>query len=141
MATTKRPDATCATGVVSLAGSIAGRPQACCPAYCGECSDYETCSKIRGQDSANSCCATKVLDRECGGEGGTPANECLKQCKESAPPCIMAEGVTWEAPEETSAAEDCDNAEDEWMTKAENAVKAAPGGDDQWSDLSGSLSA
>merc|ERR1719502_684731 len=61
----KKPDPTCATGVVSLAGAVADRPQACCPAYCGECSDYPECASVRGQDSANACCLSKVLDLEC----------------------------------------------------------------------------
>merc|ERR1719281_2122098 len=65
LAQAKRPDPTCKTGVVSLAGAVADRPQACCPAYCGECSDYPECDKVRGQDSANACCLSKVLDLEC----------------------------------------------------------------------------
>ena len=39
----------CKTGVVSLAGTP--DPQVCCPAYCGECSDYPDCASVRGQDS------------------------------------------------------------------------------------------
>merc|ERR1719265_260272 len=132
---TKRPDPTCATGVVSLAGAVADRPQACCPAYCGECSDYPECDKVRGQDSANACCLSKVLDLECGGPAKPPANVCLKKCVDAVPPCIMEEGVAFEAPAVTSAAEDCNEAVGEWMTKAESAVKAGKGGAASWDNL------
>merc|ERR1719247_3805429 len=59
-AAAKRPDPTCATGVASLKGAIADKPQACCPSYCGECSDYAACSTVRGQNSEGACCASKV---------------------------------------------------------------------------------
>merc|ERR1719218_501662 len=131
----KKPDPTCATGVVSLAGAVADRPQACCPAYCGECSDYPECGSVRGQDSANACCLSKVLDLECGGPAKPPANVCLKKCVDAVPPCIMEEGVAFEMPEVTSAAEDCNEAVPEWMTKAESAVKAGKGGADSWDAL------
>merc|ERR1719265_1637379 len=131
----KRPDPTCKTGVVSLAGAVAERPQACCPAYCGECSDYDQCDKVRGQDSANACCLSKVLDLECGGPAKPPANVCLKKCVDAVPPCIMEEGVAFEAPAVTSAAEDCNEAVGEWMTKAESAVKAGKGGAASWDNL------
>merc|ERR1719324_899626 len=120
----KKPDPTCSTGVVSLAGAVADRPQACCPAYCGECSDYPECDKVRGQDSANACCLSKVLDLECGGPAKPPANVCLKKCVDAVPPCIMAEGEVFEMPGVTSAAEDCNEAVGEWMDKAESAVKS-----------------
>merc|ERR1719265_1391110 len=132
---TKRPDPTCSTGVVSLAGAVADRPQACCPAYCGECSDYPECDKVRGQDSANACCLSKVLDLECGGPAKPAANVCLKKCVDAVPPCIMEEGVAFEAPAVTSAAEDCNEAVGEWMTKAESAVKAGKGGAASWDNL------
>jgi len=135
MAAAKTPDPTCKTGVVSLAGAVADRPQACCPAYCGECSDYPQCDKVRGQDSANACCLTKVLDLQCGGAAKPAANVCLKGCDEATPPCIMAEGKTWEKPAVTSAAEDCNEAVGEWMGKAESAVKAAKGGAASWDAL------
>jgi len=131
----KKPDPTCATGVVSLAGAVTDRPQACCPAYCGECSDYEQCASVRGQDSANACCLSKVLDLECGGPAKPPANVCLKKCVDAVPPCIMEEGVTFEMPEVTSAAEDCNEAVGEWMTKAESSVKAGKGGAASWDNL------
>merc|ERR1719473_2693973 len=135
MAATKKPDPTCKTGVVSLAGAIADRPQACCPAYCGECSDYAACGSVRGQDSGNACCLTKVLDLECGGPAKPPANTCLKKCTETVPPCIMEEGEVFEMPEVTSAAEDCNEAVPEWMDGVEAAVKAAEGGDEAWEAL------
>merc|ERR1719450_1806597 len=131
----KKPDPTCATGVASLAGAVPGKTQACCPAYCKECTDYETCKSVRGQNSESACCATKVLSLECGGPEKTPANICIKQCSDTNPPCIMAEGVEWVPPETTSAAEDCENAVPEWMDKVESAVKAAEGGEDSWKAL------
>merc|ERR1719265_2803064 len=131
----KRPDPTCKTGVVSLAGAVADRPQACCPAYCGECSDYPECDKVRGQDSANACCLSKVLDLECGGPAKPAANVCLKKCVDAVPPCIMEEGVAFEMPSVTSAAEDCNEAVGEWMDKAESAVKSGKGGAASWDAL------
>merc|ERR1719326_469337 len=97
------PDPECKTGVISLAGTP--DPQVCCPAYCGECSDYPDCGKVRGQDSRYRCCATNVAKRSCSGTR-TPANICIKDCAESVPPCIMAKGEVWKAPKMTSAAED-----------------------------------
>merc|ERR1719162_1435887 len=134
-AAAKRPDPTCATGVASLKGSIADKPQACCPSYCGECSDYAACSSIRGQNSEGACCASKVLALECGGPEKTPVNKCLKKCSEAMPPCIMEEGEVWSPPEVTSAAEDCNEAVPEWMSKAEAGVKAGTGGEDSWKAL------
>merc|ERR1719428_289493 len=131
----KKPDPTCKTGVVSLAGAVADRPQACCPAYCGECSDYPECGSVRGQDSANACCLSKVLDLECGGPAKPPANVCLKKCVDAVPPCIMEAGVTFEMPSVTSAAEDCNEAVGEWMDKAESAVKSGKGGAESWDNL------
>merc|ERR1719456_526053 len=135
MAGAKTPDPTCKTGVMSLAGAIADKPQVCCPAYCGECSDYAGCEKVRGQDSASACCLSKVLDLECGGPAKPPANVCLKKCADGVPPCIMEAGVTFEMPSVTSAAEDCNEAVGEWMDKAESAVKSGKGGDDSWANL------
>merc|ERR1719272_1742319 len=97
-AASKRPDPTCKTGVVSLAGAVTDRPQACCPSYCGECSDYTGCDAVRGQASENACCLSKVLDLECGGPAKPAANVCLKQCAEAVPPCIMEAGVKFEKP-------------------------------------------
>merc|ERR1719478_1358443 len=134
-AAAKRPDPNCATGVASMKGGLAGKPQACCPSYCGECSDYETCKSVRGQNSEGACCPSKVLSLECGGPEKTPANVCLKKCSEAMPPCIMEEGAEWKAPSMTSAAEDCNEAVPEWMSKAEPGVKAGKGGDDSWKAL------
>merc|ERR1719247_2885250 len=113
------PDPECKTGVVSLAGTP--EPQVCCPAYCGECTDYPDCSSVRGQDSTYRCCASKVMERSCE-HTRTPANICLKSCSDTVPPCIMAAGETWESPDVTSAAEDCNNAINDWMKDAEAAV-------------------
>merc|ERR1719172_426685 len=49
--------------------------------------------------------------------------------------CIMADGETFEMPETTSAAEDCNEAVGEWMGKAEAGVKAGKGGDASWKAL------
>merc|ERR1719325_390369 len=81
------PDPKCSAGIIAL--KEVGKPQACCAGYCGECSDYPTCSSVRGQASEGACCASKVLDLRCG--GGAPANKCLKSCSQSVPPCIMDE--------------------------------------------------
>merc|ERR1719463_197506 len=72
LAAAGKPDPTCKTGVMSI-----GTPQqVCCPAYCGECSDYPTCKSVNGQSSGNACCATRVFKMACGGK--TAANSCIK---------------------------------------------------------------
>merc|ERR1719253_1195752 len=78
------PDPLCKTGVISL--KTTGKPQSCCAGYCGECSDYETCKSVRGQNSENACCSSKVYEMRC---GNAAANVCLKKCSEAVPPCIM----------------------------------------------------
>merc|ERR1719316_1473644 len=123
----KLPDPECKTGVVSLA-TAASDNQACCPAYCGECSDYPDCSSVKGQDSEYRCCASKVLERSCE-HTRTPANICIKGCADTTPPCVMAAGTTWEPPAMTSAADDCNNAVNDWMTSARSAVEAVEGGE------------
>merc|ERR1719298_261083 len=127
------PDPSCHTGTLSLAGTT--DPQVCCAGYCGECSDYPTCKSVRGQDSENACCASKVLEMSC--DKGAPANVCLKSCTESVPPCIMPKGEDFVMPETTSAAEDCEKAVDDWVTAAQSAVEGIQGDDgaDQWSAL------
>merc|ERR1740138_657219 len=65
---------------------VSGKRQSCCAGYCGACNDYKTCASVRGQDSENACCASKVYEMRC---GNAPANICLKTCSESVPPCIM----------------------------------------------------
>merc|ERR1719191_2218706 len=123
MSVAKRPDPTCKTGVMSLAGAIADKPQVCCPAYCGECSDYAGCEKVRGQDSKNACCLSAVLDLMCGGPSKPMPNVCVKKCTESVPPCIMEAG------------EDFDEAVGDWMDAAEAAVKAGKGGAESWDNM------
>merc|ERR1740115_714806 len=73
------PDPVCHTGVISM--KVDGEPQVCCAGYCGECTDYPTCSSVRGQDSKNACCKSDVYKMRC---GEAPANVCLKKCSESA---------------------------------------------------------
>merc|ERR1719359_673052 len=119
-------DPHCSSGVISLPSGDK-KPQACCAGYCGECTDYETCKSVRGQDSANACCASKVLEMSC--DAGAPANVCLKSCTESVPPCIMPKGEAFEMPETTSAAEDCGNAVDDWVTQAQSSVEGISGDD------------
>jgi hypothetical protein len=80
------PDPHCQTGIISLTGS----PKSCCPSYCGQCNDYETCKSVNGQNSENACCASKVYTMRC---GNAPANVCLKTCSEAVPPCIMDKDV------------------------------------------------
>merc|ERR1719506_786863 len=123
----KLPDPGCKTGVVSLTGTP--DPQVCCPAYCGECTDYP--------DSEYRCCASKVMERSCS-KTRTPANICIKDCVDAVPPCIMAAGEVWEPPAMTSAAEDCNNAVVDWMNSAKSAVtgvgsvEGGPSGQEQW---------
>merc|ERR1719491_1826457 len=103
LAAAGEPDPMCKSGVVSIAD---GDNQVCCAGYCGECTDYPTCSKVRGQNSTNACCKSEVKKMECG--KGAAANVCLKKCSESLPPCIMEDGeVKKLAPPKTNAADDC----------------------------------
>jgi len=96
---TSKPDPVCKTGVLSLDGNV------CCSHFCGECSDYPTCSSVRGQNSEGQCCKTKIEELECGG-GQASANECLKKCSKTNPPCIMDKVVV--QPQTTrNAADDC----------------------------------
>merc|ERR1719188_953343 len=114
------PDPMCKTGVISLKAT--GKPQSCCAGYCGECTDYETCKSVRGQDSENACCASKVYEMRC---GNAPANLCLKKCSESFPPCIMDnDEIVIETPTR-NAGDNCTKAVSDWRNKAENAIKAA----------------
>mmetsp|Transcript_4034 Transcript_4034/g.7238 ORF Transcript_4034/g.7238 Transcript_4034/m.7238 type:complete len:162 (-) Transcript_4034:64-549(-) len=108
------PDPHCKTGVIALAE--AGKPQACCAGYCGECTDYPTCSAVRGQDSKGACCKSDVVSLECG--EGAPANVCLKKCSVSVPPCIMDEIVYDTSPPPRNAADNCTTAKETW-----NAIK------------------
>jgi len=134
-----RPDPKCHSGKISLGGvPNAEDSQVCCAGYCGECSDYPTCGSVRGQDSENACCASKVAAMAC--DAGAPANVCLKSCEEAVPPCIMPKGEKFEMPDPDArnAKDDCNEAIPDWMEKAGNAVKGAaketdgPSGEDQW---------
>merc|ERR1719291_733125 len=113
------PDPMCKTGVISLKAT--GKPQSCCASYCGECTNYETCKSVRGQDSKNACCVQNILDLECG--NGAAANVCLSSCTESVPPCIMPEGKTYTPSTGRNAAEDCNKAVSDWREKAKNALE------------------
>merc|ERR1740121_3203048 len=113
------PDPLCKTGVISL--KTTDKPQSCCAGYCGECTDYETCKSVRGQDSENACCATKVYEMRC---GNAPANVCLKKCSEAVPPCIMdKDEIKIETPKR-NATDNCTKAVPDWRKKAENAIAA-----------------
>merc|ERR1719409_2304233 len=113
------PDPMCKTGIVSL--KTAGKPQSCCAGYCGECTDYPTCKKVRGQDSQNACCASKVYDMRC---GKAAANVCLKKCSEAVPPCIMDKDEIVIKKHDDNAADNCTKAVPEWRKKADNAIAA-----------------
>merc|ERR1719171_451319 len=113
------PDPMCKTGVISL--KTTDKPQSCCAGYCGECTDYETCKSVRGQDSENACCASKVYDMRC---GKAPANVCLKKCSEAVPPCIMdKDEIEIETPKR-NAADNCTKAVSKWQKQVDSAVKA-----------------
>merc|ERR1719409_599767 len=114
------PDPLCKTGVISL--KVAKKPQSCCAGYCGECTDYETCKSVRGQDSTNACCASKVYDMRC---GNAPANVCLKKCSQALPPCIMDRDEIVIANPSRNAADNCTKAVPEWRKKAANAIRSA----------------
>ena len=121
--------------------SLAGQgpdPQVCCPSYCGECTDYPDCGAVRGMDSTYRCCASKVLEHSCD-HTRTPANICIKACKDSVPPCVMPAGEDFTMPEASSAANDCGNAEADWMTSAQAGVEAAD--PEAWGDVSAKVSA
>merc|ERR1719163_388557 len=136
LAASGRPDPTCKTGILSMnAGAqAAGQPQACCPAYCGECSDYPACASVNGQNSGNACCATRVVKMSCE-SGNAQANICIPACADGVPPCVMPEGKVFKPPPMTSAAEDCNEAVPEWMATAESGVKQAKGGEASWKKL------
>jgi hypothetical protein len=140
-----RPDPKCHSGVVSLPFTGTKDPQVCCAGYCGECTDYPTCGSVKGQDSANACCASKVLAASC--DKGAPANTCLKKCSESVPPCIMDSREYEEPdPDARNAMTDCNKAVPDWMVEAKNAVSEVegigegdakgPSGKDQWKLMS-----
>jgi len=130
------PDPHCSSGVISLPSP--GKPQACCAGYCGECTDYDTCKSVRGQDSAAACCASKVIEQGC--DAGAPANVCLKSCEEAVPPCIMPEGKEFKINlDGRNAKDDCNEAIPDWMKLAKQTVTAAAKdgekgttGQDQW---------
>ena len=75
---------------------------------------------MRGQDSENACCATKVYDMRCG--GGAAANECLKTCDEAVPPCVMHRTEIKIPETERNAGDDCLKAVEDWRKKAEAAI-------------------
>mmetsp|Transcript_16577 Transcript_16577/g.52174 ORF Transcript_16577/g.52174 Transcript_16577/m.52174 type:complete len:167 (+) Transcript_16577:92-592(+) len=114
------PDPSCHTGVISL--KTADKPQVCCAGYCGECSDYPTCESVRGQNSTEACCKSKVYAKRC---GSAPANVCLKKCSESVPPCIMdeQERFTTPDPKTRTAGEDCHGAVKDWRAAVHAATK------------------
>merc|ERR1719247_2973686 len=115
------PDPKCHTGVLSIQDGDGAA--ACCAGYCGECSDYATCESVRGQDSGNACCSSKVLGMQCG--KGAPANTCLKTCSESVPPCIMDIEVPEPVKSARHAGTDCNEAVADWRAKAAAATEAA----------------
>mmetsp|Transcript_27670 Transcript_27670/g.82491 ORF Transcript_27670/g.82491 Transcript_27670/m.82491 type:complete len:171 (+) Transcript_27670:72-584(+) len=116
------PDPKCGTGVISLATG-GKEPQVCCAGYCGECSNYPTCSSVRGQNSTFACCQEHVYGARCG--AGTPANKCLKKCSESVPPCIMDSAEYKPMDKDMRhAGTDCNEAVKEWRQMASTATAA-----------------
>merc|ERR1719201_1685745 len=85
----------------------------CCPAFCSECSAYETCTAAFEHDtdkSKNACCADVVKEHSCdnAGENGlTPV---------SFPPCLMTDSDFVFDPSmlEYDAAGDCGEVIYEW---------------------------
>ena len=80
-------------GAKAAKGAIAGKPQACCPSYCGECPDNDTCKRVRGQNAEGALCPIKVLSLECSSPEKTPMYVYLKKRSEAVPPCFMEAGV------------------------------------------------
>lgn len=117
------PDPTCSSGVISLKTDPEAA-QVCCAGYCGECSDYPTCDKVRGQDSKFACCKSEVYGNRCG--AGAAANICIKSCSDSVPPCIMDKDVTFKEPnpKTRNAGSDCNTAVSGWRKAAELAKAA-----------------
>merc|ERR1719409_1736873 len=118
MAAAGVPDPLCKTGVISL--KKADKPQSCCAGYCGECTDYPTCKSVRGQDSTNACCASKVFEMSCA--EGAPANVCLKKCSEAVPPCIMDKDEIVIKTPTRNAAKNCTTAVEDWRKTADASV-------------------
>lgn len=107
----------------------------CCPAYCGECSDYDTCRSVNGQNSENACCASKVQSLVCENNSADP--HCLKKCTEKSAPCSL--GVVEDVPApkaEPTAAADCTKAESKYVDACKNAMTGTgETGQKQWDDL------
>lgn len=111
------PDPHCTTGVISL--KVDGKPQSCCPRYCGVCGDYESCKNVRGQASENACCASKVYENRC---GNAPANICIETCSQAVPPCIMDINASTYAPDKAEVA---NPAPKDYVNHATHAVEIA----------------
>jgi len=130
------PDPYCRTGRISLPTNW-GDDVACCPSYCDECSDYPTCSNVRGQNSTSACCKSVVMSLECG--KGYAANVCLNSCADSSPPCILKGGHDALSPlvvgrpgeggtsfgYTRNASTDCGESLNTWRAKADAAIAAA----------------
>jgi len=95
----------------------------CCPAYCGECSDYASCSSVNGQESTNACCATKVLSLVCENNAEDPY--CLKSCSVKSAPCSLGVVEDYKAPEPNTASEDCGEAVKEYKAACKATVEGA----------------
>jgi len=88
------------------------------------------CENVRGQASKDACCASNVINKQCGIEAiilGTatvnPANNCLKLCSESHAPCIMDDPKAYNlvAPSR-NAADNCSTAVETWRQQAKAAL-------------------
>lgn len=112
----------------------------CCPKYCGECSDYETCSTVNGQDSKNACCASSVQKLVC--ENNSEDPYCLKKCTEKSAPCSLGVVEDIDIPKESpTAAADCNEAVGDFAAACKAAVTGVEptdkenGGEAQWRAL------
>jgi hypothetical protein len=114
-------DEFCKTGIMEASSES---PRVCCPAFCSECSAYESCTAAFEHDtdkSKNACCADVVKEHSCdnAGENGlTPVSfpPCVKPCTESLPPCLMTDSDFVFDPSalEYDAAADCGEVIYEW---------------------------
>merc|ERR1719316_1459182 len=127
-------DEFCKTGIMEASMET---PRVCCPAFCSECSAYESCSAAFEHDtdkSKNACCADVVKEHSCenAGENGlTPVSfpPCVKPCTESLPPCLMTDSDFVFDPDQMTAADDCGEVVGEWqatMKSIASSVESAP---------------
>eukprot|EP00747_Dinoflagellata_sp_TGD_P162949 gnl/TRDRNA2_/TRDRNA2_181133_c0_seq1.p1 gnl/TRDRNA2_/TRDRNA2_181133_c0~~gnl/TRDRNA2_/TRDRNA2_181133_c0_seq1.p1 ORF type:complete len:617 (+),score=61.28 gnl/TRDRNA2_/TRDRNA2_181133_c0_seq1:119-1969(+) len=124
--TQARSDPKCLSGILSAPG----KPQVCCPNFCGKCSDEPTCKRshrMLGEvNTESSCCTYKIRSLECGTGKEASASFCLKRCTMSSPPCIMdpEKRFTRTASSMRNAANDANEVVKQWRTTAQNTIKS-----------------